>query len=177
MFKRILIASDVTDQSRKALLYTRQLAVETGAAIFAIHVVPMPVALRRIGVAAIRDDVLSYRSLVARQLQASERALRAQLEQARVDVDDARVIVRAGMPALVIAEVVEDLDIDLIVVGRGSRGRLGPVAEHTVRLVGRTVMVVPVEKKPRARRPLPTSQRRPLGRLRVSRANANKRSS
>ncbi len=172
MFKRILIASDLTEQSSTAVSYARQLAVETGASIIALHVVAMPVALRRIGVAAPRSDAESYRALVARQLATSEPVLRAQLEKARVNVARARVLVRAGLPALVIAEVVDELDIDLIVVGRGRGGRLGPVAEHTVRLVGRTVMVVPVEKKRRARRGLPTSRRRPLGRLRVHAAAA-----
>lgn len=164
MFKRILVASDLTEQTRAAVTLARQLAVETGASIIALHVVAMP-KLRPFAGPTFRTDLASYRSLIDRQLETAGTALRSQLEDANVNMRNAHVEVRVGVPASMIATIADELNVDLIIVGRGRGGRLGPVAEHTVRLVGRTVMVAPVPKKRRARRPLPASTRRTLRQL------------
>ncbi|MEO6775805.1 MAG: universal stress protein [Kofleriaceae bacterium] len=165
MFKRVLVACDLTEQSTTAIGLTRQLAIETGASVVAVHIVDMPNTLRPFAGPSFRTDLASYRAVVARQLATAEDRLRTQLEQAAIRMTDTRIIVRAGTPAPLVAAIAEEVGADLIVVGRGRDGRLGPVAEHTVRLVGRTVMVAPVYKKPRAKRPLPASYgRRPGGR-------------
>ncbi|MEO8843344.1 MAG: universal stress protein [Kofleriaceae bacterium] len=121
----------------------------------------MPETLRPFPGPSFRADLANYRAVVTRQLSTAERQVRTQLEQAAIRMTDTRIIVRAGTPAPLVAAIAEEVRADLIVVGRGRDGRLGPVSEHTVRLVGRTVMVAPVYKRPRAKRQLPASTRQP----------------
>jgi nucleotide-binding universal stress UspA family protein len=160
MFKRILVAVDLTEQSRTALSLTRQLAIETGASAIALYVVPMPPAIRPVAGPAFRADLATYRSVVERQLTDARRRLEAEVKVSRLDPRATRCVTRAGLPSQKIAEVADELGADLIVVGRGTNGRLGPVAEHTVRLAGKTVMVAPVPRKRRATRSLPSHTRR-----------------
>lgn len=166
MFKRILVATDLSEQSSTALSLTRQLAVETGASVIALYVLPMPAALRPFAGPNFRTDLANYRAVIERQLEAATRRLETWVEKAGLDRDGTRLLTRAGTPATTISDVANELDADLIIVGRGAGGRLGPVAEHTVRLVGKTVMVAPVQRKRRAVRSLPASTRR-LGRVRA----------
>ena len=161
MFKRILVASDLADQSATALSLARQLGVETGAWIIALHVLAMPEALRPLAGPKFLADVAAYRKVLERQVAAAKERLEACIDKSGLNRTFTRCMVRTGAPASVIANVADELDADLIIVGRGRDGRLGPVAEHTVRLVGRTVMVAPVRRKRRAKKRLPTSIRQP----------------
>lgn len=127
----------------------------------------MAAALRPLSGPTFRADLANYRGLLQRQLEASQQRLEVQAEKAGLHVDDIRCVVRAGAPATVIAAVAGELDADLIIVGRGSGGKLGSVAEHTVRLVGRLVLVAPVLQTSRRRARLPISARRRGGRIRA----------
>lgn len=162
MFRKLLVATDLTEQSRTAMTLARDLAVETGAAVIALYVLPMPEAIRPLAGAEFRADLAAYRVVLDRQLADAQDRLEREVKTARLNPLDTRCMTRPGSPATTIAAVADDLGVDLIVVGRGTDGRLGPVAEHTVRLVGKTVIVAPVQRKRRATRGLPSSLRRPL---------------
>jgi nucleotide-binding universal stress UspA family protein len=60
-----------------------------------------------------------------------------------VAVGEARCVVRVGEAAVELVDVAEREGSDLIVVGRGRGGQLGPVAERLVRMAGRAVLVAP----------------------------------
>lgn len=172
MFKRILVASDLTEQSTGALKLAWRLAEAAEGTVVVLHVVAMPAALRPWAGPMFRADLASYQTILDRQFEAARQRLESSASKAGVDPEHARFIVLAGSPASVIAKVADDVNADLIVVGRGTGGKLGPVAEHTVRLVGRTVMVAPVARAGAAARRLPISGRRPTGRIGRDRARA-----
>lgn len=167
MFRRLLVASDLTAQSQTALSLAHRLSIETGAAVSVIHVVEMAAILRPFAGPTFRTDLANYRALLERQIGNARKELQAQAERAGMKGRDVSYIVRAGLPSAVIVAVVDEIDADLIVIGRGREGRLGPVAEHTVRLVGRSVLVAPVHRKARAQRCLPSSSRASVRRLRA----------
>lgn len=167
MFKRILVASDLTDQTVVALKFARRLADDSGAALIVLHVIPMPAALKAWAGPAFRKDLAHYRDMLDRQTEASQAQLETQARAAGLDIERTRFVVRAGTPGTMIATVADTLEADLIIVGRGSGGRLGPVAEHTVRLAGRTVLVAPVNRMRSALRRIPVSTRRPGARIRA----------
>lgn len=167
VFKRILVASDLTEQSIVALEFARSLADDASAALIVLHVVPMPAALKSWAGPEFRRALAHYRDMLDCQTKASQVELETQARAAGLDVERTRLVVRAGAPATMIATVADTLEADLIIVGRGSGGRLGPVAEHTTQLAGRTVLVAPVNRMRSALRRIPVSTRRPGVRIRA----------
>lgn len=148
MFRRVLVASDLSAQSNVALRVARGLAQSFGARLMVAHVVDMPPEIKRWAGTELGDDRRAYDALLARQTQAAAVALDRQITTLGLaGVRGVQAIVRAGAPAPTLAALVEEVDADLVLVARGRGGALGPVAERLVRLVGRTVMVTPVRGK------------------------------
>jgi nucleotide-binding universal stress UspA family protein len=148
MFQRILVASDLTPQSLSALRLARGLGDTFGGKLTVAHVVSMPSELRRWRGSVFRDDLKAYQAVLERQTQAASTELDRQVTTVGLaSTRGVRLVVRSGAPAAVLAELVEEFDSDLVIVARGSGGKLGPVAEQLVRLVGRTVLVAPVRGK------------------------------
>lgn len=145
MFKRVLVGTDLLPQSSVALRMGNALARANGAALVALHVVPMPAELRRWGDDLFKSELQSYRKILDRQAAAA----RADLEKAVARVSKRAVrpvlcLVRVGKPAEVIAATADEIGADLIVVARGRDGVLGANTERLVRMAGRTVLVAPV---------------------------------
>ncbi|MCU0691251.1 MAG: universal stress protein, partial [Polyangiaceae bacterium] len=130
----------------RALRTAVQLARLNGATLTALHVVGMPPSLSQSDIArSFRSDSKIYRDLLRRQTLAAEAQLSREIGTAvgvQRDVH-VRMLIKVGAVANAIAAVVQELDADLVIVARGARGKLGSTAERVVRLVGRSVLVVP----------------------------------
>ncbi|MBA3454433.1 MAG: universal stress protein [Deltaproteobacteria bacterium] len=144
MFRNILVATDLEPNSASALVYARELGRIFGSKLIIAHVVLMPSVLKKWGAKVFETDLKAYRDVLARQQIGARAALESQVSA--VGLASARgvqCVVRAGDPASQLAELIDELGVDLTVVGRGRGGKLGPVAERLVRLVGRAVLVTP----------------------------------
>ena len=162
VFRHILVASDLTAQSAQALRLADGLASSFGSRIVVAHVLPMAPELRRWSNPEFRDDLRAYDLLLRRQLKAAEKALDRQVGAAGLASGrGVKCVARSGDAAPVLAKLVAELDADLVIVARGKGGKLGPVAERLVRIVGRAVLVAPVRGKGLAMLDVPArSQRR-----------------
>jgi nucleotide-binding universal stress UspA family protein len=162
MFKKILVATDLTTKSATAMQMALALAASSGATVLVLHAVGLPAELRRWAAPVFRSDLKLYGELLDRQIEAARVTLEKQLGSARRGATEIRCVVRGGTPAEVVAEVADESSVDLIVVGRGRHGLLGSTAERIVRMAGRTVLVAPVRPPTKLRaaaRALPPKRR------------------
>jgi nucleotide-binding universal stress UspA family protein len=146
MFRTIVVCTDLTAVSLVALRMAVKLARDNDATLTALHVVPLPPALKHWSAPEFRTDLKLYRELLGRQLEAHVLELRRQVAAAGAGDLEVTYLVKAGLPAEVIATTADELGADLIVVARGRGGQLGSTTAHTVRLAGRTVLVAPVKE-------------------------------
>ncbi len=144
---RILVPVDFSEHSEHALSYAVGLAEAVGASIWALHVgatVPpiySPLPESTAAQAQIWSDMLARREQIQRDEVAKAVAPFADREVA------IEILWAEGEPASSISATAESLDVDLVIMG--SHGRtglkralLGSVAERTVRLLGRPVLVL-----------------------------------
>lgn len=131
--KRILIASDLSERSRRALRRAMALAKEFDAELTLLHVVD--------------DD--QPQALIDDEIAATETALREDLRrEAAADLAAAPVVsVVVGDPFHAIADEARRLDVDLIVMGSHRKRLLGDIftgttVERVMRLGGRAVLMV-----------------------------------
>ncbi|MEO9185165.1 MAG: universal stress protein [Kofleriaceae bacterium] len=145
MFKRILVGYDLSTQSRRALGMASGLARLFGCSLTVVHVLPLPAVLKRWSSPTAKLDLEQYESVLKHQHEAALHELeRDVVRLAATPLLDVHCMVRTGSPPTVLVEVAERINADLVVVGRGKRGVLGPTSERVVRLSGRTVLVTPV---------------------------------
>jgi universal stress protein A len=131
-FKRILVPHDFSDDASAALDFAIELAKQLGGELHLVHAYRLPIEVFSPYGVAIPDSVMPELRKGA-ELRLKE--LAARVEAAGLT---ARVHLREGAPAEVIAESARELGADLIVMGtRGRTGLahvvLGSVAERTVR--------------------------------------------
>jgi nucleotide-binding universal stress UspA family protein len=136
-FKKILCPIDYDDESVAALRYARDLAKETEATLYLMHVVfvPLPASgfpLEPYPVVSEEPSKLELKKIAREYLDGNVRY---------------ELLTRTGKPADMINQAAEDIDADLVVMathGRtgASRFFLGSVAEHVVRGSTRPVLTV-----------------------------------
>lgn len=145
MAKRILVATDGSDQAKDAVSLAIQLAEKQGLGL---------VALRVVDVDRYASEFETVRDVVMKQLEEQARHIlddaKAQVEAAGLSLD---TLVRHGDSSReIIRFAQEDDDISMIVMGASGRRRLGrqligSTAERVVRQVGRdlpcAVVIVP----------------------------------
>jgi nucleotide-binding universal stress UspA family protein len=158
--RRIVCGVDGSEQARHAASAALRLADRLGAQLTLVHVTPtrtvVPVDSFPMGV-----DPSTYprsRELAFSEAEAAFESLSAEVAGAAVERE-----VRLGDPAVVLAEVADDLGAELIVVGSRGRGAwrsavLGSVSSDVARLARCPVMIVPERaaessRTPRARGP------------------------
>ena len=133
MFKKILCPVAFNDNSIAALDYARALALESGAMLYVMNVVLLPL------------ETLEPRPAV------SEEPSRLALEKLACERFHGKVryklVVGIGQPAELISQTAEELDVDLIVMATHGRTGvshlfLGSVAEHVVRTATRPVLTI-----------------------------------
>lgn len=143
MFETIVLATDGSEHSDRALGYARDLALRDGAEVIVVHAFEgIPGYL---GVDT-KSEVAARHVSAGREI--ADRA-REQLEDAGVDVE-AEIL--QGPPAEAILRVAEGRGADLIVMGTRGRGGLtslllGSVSQHVLAHSKVPVMVVSAEKE------------------------------
>jgi len=147
MYRKILVATDLTEASQPALRAALALAQETSAEVVALHVAEPAYPAHHWYVPYIGDDAHALRAIVARELETARTALETQISEAG---GGARALVRVGRPAHVIIEAATELGSDLIIVGtHGRKGiehmLLGSVAERVIRTAPGPVLTVRAE--------------------------------
>jgi len=116
MFKptRILVPTDMSDHSLRAIRLGFDIASKFDAEVFLLHVIQNPV----------QECVLDYclnedliKALKIEMLESSRKGMRQQLSRFPwIDVDDVSVDVRTGIPYAEILTAAEEHEIDLIVI-------------------------------------------------------------
>jgi len=137
MFRTIVWATDGSELADGALEHVRQLAVEPGSRIVAVHA--NEVLRGRFGGSPMLADEPELEEKIERQV--------AELRSVGID---AKLEVRSGNRdvAMLIAEAADEVDADLIVVGTHGHGGftaalMGSVARALCHTAGRPVLVVP----------------------------------
>jgi universal stress protein A len=150
MFRKILVASDLTDASSPAVRTALEMGRRFGAQVIALHVSEPPYTNRRWYAPFEPSETELLDALRVRQRDAAVVALEAQIEGARAggsDGPEVRAIVRDGVPADAIPATAVELAVDLIVMGtHGRKGTqhllLGSIAERVVRVAACPVLTV-----------------------------------
>ncbi len=163
MFEQILVATDLTPISERAVELAVRLARTEGANLCIVHVVELPKVLKAWQRPGGMVDRQQYRAIVDNQVEAAKVELHHQIRWA--SQASRSVLIKVGEPAAEIARAALEVDADLLIVARGRGGRLGSTAERVVRLVGRTVLVAPVARGADAiGKRLPKKKTRKVGR-------------
>lgn len=142
LFRKILCPVDFDENSMAALDVACKMAVQNGAPLCLMHVVPFPLAASEIG------------PLPTESLPVWERGAQVKLEQvARERVPDTvqcEAVSRSGQPVEVIVGAEAEMGADLVVMATHGRSRsavghffMGSVAERVVRESLCPVLVVP----------------------------------
>jgi nucleotide-binding universal stress UspA family protein len=141
VFRRILLATDSSEEAELATRVAVELANSTGSELHVMHVKLVPLTPPY-------PEVLDWRE----DLEYAEREARELLDEQVKKVEDAggivaRVHLREEQPAEEIIALAEELGADLIVVGRRHRGRIrralaGSVSDWVVRHARCPVLVV-----------------------------------
>ena len=135
--KRILVAYDASDSSRRALDRAAELADKFGSELFVTSVTPlMASSPRSTGPIDPTDTPAEH----AEELSEAQ----AQLRERGVD---AQVVAATGDPAGAIAMLAEERDVDLVVVGTREPGLVDRILRHSVsaevaRRVHRDLLIV-----------------------------------
>lgn len=144
MYKHILCPVDGSEGSGKALHEAAKLATQFDAKIFLLHVREPPTAV----------DYMAYADPdPTAQIEFGQKVLEESSQQLKEKgVEQVEMVMQEGQPAHLILNYVEDVDIDLIVMGtHGRRGLdhmlMGSVAEKVVRLSPVPVMTLQLRSK------------------------------
>jgi nucleotide-binding universal stress UspA family protein len=142
VFHKILCPVDFDDNSIAALELGCKIAVENGASVCLMHVLPLPVTASEIGPVPLE----SY-SVLEQDAQAKLEKIRLEKVPPEIPCD---IITSVGAPAPAIVEAEKDKKADLIVMATHGRKRsavghffLGSVAERVVREAACPVLIVP----------------------------------
>ncbi len=128
MLKKILLATDGSANSRKALAFAVEMASRYDSELYVLHVIPnmeIPVeVIEYLSAEDIDDSPASFylEKIGQKIIQQSENECKI------TGCENVRTIVLRGDPADMIIEVAKDKQIDIIIVGsrglRGIKGRL-----------------------------------------------------
>jgi nucleotide-binding universal stress UspA family protein len=139
--RRILVPTDFTETSDRALEWALDLAKRLGAVVTILHAYEIPI------VGFPDGAIIATPEIAGRISDASKAALESTLARARdrgVTVDS---VLREGVPWEEINAVADAIDADLVVIGthgrRGlTRALLGSVAENVVRTAHRPIVTI-----------------------------------
>ncbi|EGW39688.1 universal stress protein [Desulfosporosinus sp. OT] len=139
MLKKILVATDASEYSRRALKTALEFAHEFNAQVELLFVMPGPVVYD--------SSVYAYRVSSEQIEQQGEFVLKATLEG--IDISDVTLIKKKlqGKPASIILKEVENEHIDLVVMGSHGYGAiagslLGSVSQHVLHRAKCPVLIV-----------------------------------
>lgn len=140
-FRRILVATDFTDTSERAIDAALELSNRLGASLTVMHAYEIPVL-------GVPDGALiATPELAARLSEAARTALDAVLKRLEGRGVQVAAVLREGVAWEEIEHVADEIDADIIVIGthgrRGlARALLGSVAENVIRTSHRPVLTI-----------------------------------
>lgn len=154
--KRILVAKDLSADSLRVLRYALGLGSKFDAEIHILHVMPIidQAALNMVSLTMGPEKLaaINTRNEAAMAEQTRLQIKTIVLEERQRDnlvlSTEPAVEVHHGEPALMILDSAERLDVDMIILGRHSKGTLrhaflGSVADKVLRKTQRMVLMVP----------------------------------
>jgi len=137
-FRHILVATDFSEPSRRALCDALALAAENHAHVSVVHVLP--------------HEPKAASPELDRERVHAEQAIKALAKELKPEQEVASVLVKYGRVAETVVKVIEDeavdlLPVDLLVIGTRGRGglqkvALGSVAEELLRVAPCPVMTI-----------------------------------
>ncbi len=138
-FKQVLIATDFSDASQRALAYALAIARRHSSVLSVVHAIP-PEPREPIPIEPLP------RALNRRRLEAEQQMKRLG-EEARIDGLTDHLLVEKGRVWDVLASVIQRENVDLLVLGTHGRGglkklALGSVAEEVLRLASCPVLTI-----------------------------------
>ena len=154
--KKILVAKDMSKHSSKVIRYALELACKFHAQVYVLHVMPTvdTSVLNRVALTMGPDNLARFNAINEAELTEKTREqLHKIIEQEKELMQEEvkhppQIEVHHGDPAPMILALADKLDVDTIVLGSHSKGRLhyaflGSVAEKILRKTHRPVVIVP----------------------------------
>ena len=145
VYKKILVATDGSENSKHAMNYAMETAAKWNAELLILTVIPRPISYvtpiegSPVYIPQFDEDLKNAYSSI--NMQAAETVMKGQPE---VEV---RSLLKRGRPKEVILEVADEEDVDLVIVGsRGLGGIsgwvLGSTSRHVVDCCKKPVLIV-----------------------------------
>lgn len=147
MYEHILVPTDGSETSEKAVEHALDIAEQYGATVHALYVIDTNAMSLSLGAEQLDRIEQGQYGEMDEVRERAERATGYITDRARERGLETVEHVSAGQPHSLIASYAEDHDIDLVVMGSHGRSGvkralLGSVAERTLRTVTVPVMVV-----------------------------------
>ncbi len=154
--KNILVAKDLSKESSKVIRYALELGSKFHAQVHVLHVMPTvdPSVLNMVALTMGADKLAKLNEQNEAELAGQTREQLQLIIQAETELMEEDIVhppkieVHHGDPTSMILSVADRLDVDMIVLGSHSKGKLhyaflGSVAEKILRKTNRTVVIVP----------------------------------
>ena len=156
----ILVAKDLSKESSNVIRYALELGCKFHAQVHVLHVMPTvdSSVLNMVALTMGPDNLAKFNATNEAELAEKTRDQLHNIIQketelmAEEDVNPPKIEVHHGEPAPMILAVADRLDVDMIVLGSHSKGKLhyaflGSVAEKILRKTHRAMTIVPPEKQ------------------------------
>jgi nucleotide-binding universal stress UspA family protein len=142
--RTIVVPTDCSEASRRALRYADSIAVRSGAKVVAVYGAPFSARLEGVGVAAAATCADDREQLMMPIRRCVEEELAATLSPSTPRA----VVVADQTPADAVVDAAEERDADLIVMGTRDRNRLvravlGSITEAVLHRSDRPVLLLP----------------------------------
>lgn len=154
--KKILVCKDLSKQSSNVIRYALELGSKFDAEIHIVHVMPTVehAVLNMVAIQMGPDklaelNALNEESMAEQTKEQLKTILQDERQHLEVNLSTPPMVeVHHGEPVPIILEVADRLEVDMIILGSHSKGKLhyaflGSVAEKILRKTHRTVMIVP----------------------------------
>ncbi|MEA3544764.1 MAG: universal stress protein [Thermodesulfobacteriota bacterium] len=152
----ILVARDLSKESSRVIRYALELGSKFHAQVHVLHVMPTvdSSVLNMVALTMGADNLAKFNAANESELAGkTKEQLHSIIEQEKELMEEEvlhppKIEVHHGDPAPMILEVADRLDVDMIVLGSHSKGKLhyaflGSVAEKILRKTHRAVTIVP----------------------------------
>jgi len=153
---KILVAKDLSKQSSRVIRYALELGCKFHAHVYVLHVMPTvdSSVLNMVALTMGADNLAKFNAsneaeLAEKTREQLDKIIKTESELMEEDnINPPDIEVHHGDPAPMILEVADRLDVDMIVLGSHSKGKLhyaflGSVAEKILRKTHRAVTIVP----------------------------------
>ncbi len=117
--KKIIWATDGSEEAEKALKFAKYLAIKSGAEIIGVHVVPLPVQLLYEDLAEAKQNIKDWRLQIEKNAALRFDEISKELKKVSIKFDG---VILKGNPSNKIREIAKKKKADLIVLGKHGHG-------------------------------------------------------